>query len=295
MGSPGERFWLNGSFVDEEKACLPVLDRGLLMGDALYEVIRFYGYRPFLLEEHLARLFREARELDFSVRFDAGVLTEAVGGLVARSGSADGTVYVQWTRGATDRSLAPPDDIEPNVFAFRSPLVKVPARLRKEGAPVITLPDERWRGTSVKSTNLLPSVIARREATRSGAFEAILHRGRGRKARITEGTSSTVFIVSGGVVATPALRELLPGITRQAVIGVARKEGIVVEERTVTLDDLAGADEAFLTATTLEVLGVCSVNGVPVGAAAPGPITARLAGAFRRHRTRHLATVRPLR
>jgi len=291
-----ERFWLNGDFLPDDRASISLLDRGLLMGDALYEVVRFYRYRPFLLEKHLARLFGEAVELDLPVRYGPDQLTEVLRGLIERSPEPDGTVYFQWTRGSGIRSLTPGPDLIPNLFAIRYPLNRPPASLRKRGAPVITLPDERWQKTRLKTTNLLASVLARKKASGDGAFEAILYRGRGGpKARITEGTTSSIFIVSGGELATPRLRELLPGITREAVLEIAAGSGIPVDERTVTLGELREADEAFLTATTLEVLPISTVDGASLRRAVPGKITAALSLAFRRFRTAYLRNIKPFR
>ncbi|MBN1826446.1 MAG: aminotransferase class IV [Candidatus Eisenbacteria bacterium] len=294
-GAGGKRFWVNGRFVSESRATLPVLDRGLLFGDALYEVVRFYRKRVFLLDRHMDRLFREAEIIGLPVRFTAAEVARAVEGLAARSAEPGGLVLVEWTRGDGERRLAPSPGFRGNLFAVRLPLPRLPRRYRNEGAPVLTLPDERWQGTDLKSTNLLAAVLARSRAEREGCHEAILHRGRGPGARITEGTSSTVFLVRKGVVITPAVRGLLPGITREVVVGVVREEGLPLEERTVRLAELFEADEAFLTATSAEILPIGAVNGRPPARSAPGPVTRLLIPAFRRVRDRILRKTPPAR
>ncbi len=284
-----ERFWLNGRFVSESGARVSVLDRGVLYGDALYEVVRFYGRKIFLLDDHLDRLFDEAEAIALPKRFERKAITRAVCGLVARSEKPDGLVLLQWTRGEGPRRLAPPPGLRGTVFAIRFDLPTIPAALRRRGVNVITLPDERWLSTHIKSTNLLASVLARKKADEAGAYEAVLHRGRGPRARITEATSSSFFLVKRGRLVTPAVRGLLPGITRSVVLAVARKEGIPIEERTVRLGEIRNADEAFLTATSAEVLPIGRVNGAPLRHPAPGPVTKRLGRAFARFRGRVLA------
>jgi D-alanine transaminase len=198
-------------------------------------------------------------------------------------------ILLHWTRGAGPRRLAPPDGLEGSCFAIRLELPSIPSRFQTRGVDVVTLPDERWAHTHIKSTNLLPNVLARREAVAAGAYEAILHRGRGSRARVTEGTSSTVFLVLKGVLVTPAVRDLLPGITRSTVLFVAREAGIPVEERDVRLGELSRADEVFLTATSTEILPVRRVDGAPLRLDAPGPVTRRVVAEFRRFRRRILA------
>ncbi len=265
------------------------------MGDAIYEVVRFYRYRPFLLERHLDRLFAEADELELPEPFGKSELAAAVLGLIARSEHKDGTIYLQWTRGEGPRMLSPGVGLSPNIFAIRSPLTRPPAHFRREGATAITLPDERWQKTRLKTTNLLASVLARKRAAEKGVFEAILYRGRGGRARVTEGTATTVFLVSFGTLITPRVSGLLPGITREIVLEIAAGQGMTIEERNVSLGDLRAAHEAFFTATTLEILPIRSVDGQKLRHRAPGRITSTLTKAFQRYRNRYLRGVAPLR
>jgi D-alanine transaminase len=183
----------------------------------------------------------------------------------------------------------PPPGLRGNLFAVRLELPRVPGVFRSRGADVITTPDERWHGAHIKSTNLLASVLARTRAARAGAWEAVLYRGRGPNARVTEATGSSVFLFRSGALATPAVRGLLPGITRGALLQVAREAGIPVEERSVRLEELRRADEAFLTATSVEILPIARIDGERLRLRAPGPMTKRLAVAFARFRRKALA------
>lgn len=291
----GERFWLNGRFVSDRGAAISLLDRGLLYGDSLYEVIRFYSRRPFLADEHLDRLFREAAEIELPERFTREMIGRAIRGLVARSPAPDGLVLLHWTRGEGPRRLAPPPGLRGNVFAVRLDLPLVPGPLRRRGVDVIAVPDERWHGARIKSTNLLASVLARTRAARAGAWEAVLFRGRGARSRVTEATGSSVFVVRRGILATPAVRGLLPGITRSAILSAARRAGIRVEERTVLLSELRDADEAFLTATSMEILPIARVDAAALRCAVPGPTTRKLVRVFARFRDAALAEAPPVR
>ncbi len=289
------RYWLNGKYLPDSKARISLLDRGLLFGDSLYEVIRFYRHRLFLVDEHLNRLFREAETIELPRRFGEKKVAEAIEGLVARSDEANGLILLHWTRGEGPRQLAPPPGLRGNLFAARIPLPSIPRALYESGVSLITHPDARWHGVDLKSTNLLASVLARREAVRRGAYEAVLHRGRGEKARLTEGTSSSFFLVREGRVITPAARGLLPGITRSIVIRVAGEEGIPLEERKVYKGEITLSEEAFLTATSSEILPVREIDGKPLASPVPGPVTKRLMKAFARFRQKRLRRTPPAR
>ncbi|MFH1278275.1 MAG: aminotransferase class IV [Candidatus Eisenbacteria bacterium] len=290
-----ERFWINGRFVGDDGATISLLDRGVLFGDALYEVVRFYRRRLFLLDGHLDRLFEEAATIGLPAPCGREEIGRAIEGLAARGEEEDGLVLLHWTRGEGPRRLAPPPGLRGNLFAIRLPLPALPRRARREGVSVVTLPDRRWPGADIKSVNLLANVLARKVAEEQGAHEALLYRGKGDRARLTEGTSSSFFFVLGGVLVTPAVRGLLPGITRDAVLRVARESEIPFEERTVRLGELPSAWEVFLTATSAEILPVRSIDGRTPASATPGPLTIRLIEGFRRYRRRILRAVPPAR
>jgi D-alanine transaminase len=267
--------WLSGRLVAAAQASVPLLDRGLLFGDGVYEAYRLYRGRPFRLDAHLARLQRSAA----GIRLELPAIDwhRVFAELVAANGleDADATVYVQVTRGAAEsRGHAfPPASVPPTVFAIARPL-EAPARaLYEAGAAVVTRPDLRWGRVDIKSINLLGNVLANQEAAAAGAWEAVLIRD----GLITEGSRTNVFAVVGDIVQThPEGTSILGGITRAAVIEVARAEGIEVIEDPFPAMALSHLTELFLAGTTIEILPVTRVDGAPVGNGKPGQITARL-------------------
>ena len=273
--------YLSGRYGPLAEAALPLTDRGILFGDGIYEVYRVYRGRPFRMKEHLDRFARSAREirLDLPETDWAAVHAE----LVERNGlaGADATVYLQATRGApASRGHAfPPAGTPATLFALPRPFTPPPAELYAAGAAVVTRPDLRWGRCDIKSVNLLPNVLANQEAHEAGAWEAVFVRD----GVLTEGSHTNVFVVLDGVVTThPEGPRILGGITRTAVLELAREAGLPVLEGPVLRAALERAQEVFLTGTSAEVMPVTRVDGEPVGGGRPGPIAQRLRDAFRR-------------
>jgi D-alanine transaminase len=270
---------LNGKTMPLSEARISPLDRGFLFGDAVYEAMRIYSGKAFLLEEHLARLRRSLDCLRIpgvdieSVRRDVLAVIEA-------SGLKEATVYLQISRGvASSRSHAfPTEKVTPTIFLFAAPFNDPHCGKRVTGASAVTQPDLRWGRVDIKTVNLLGNVLAAQAAKEADALEAILVN---RENEVTEGTHTNVFGVVGGVLRTkPLSHAILPGISRDYVLEIARKLGISYEERALTLSELKGASEIFLTATTQEVMPITRLDGAPVGNGMPGPITCRLRDAF---------------
>ncbi len=274
-----EIVYLNGEFVTPEKAVIPFNDRGFLFGDAVYEVVRSYGGCLFALDRHLARLERSLREIEIrnvKVAEIGRVIEEAC----RRSGFAEVWVYVQVTRGAAPRKHDYDPDLLPTILVHVRDLAPLLDPSIREGVAVITAPDMRWRRCDIKTTNLLPNVLAKTKAREQGAFEAILVNQDG---MVTEATSAGVFCVEQGVVLThPLSPAILPSITREAVLEAAGEEGVPVREEPVSLDRLRGAEEVFLVSTTDDVCPVITLDGAPVGDGRPGPVTRRLLAAYLR-------------
>lgn len=272
---------LNGELMPVEHARVPVWDRGFLFGDAVYEVVRLYRGRCWLEAAHLARLRRSLEALEFpDVHFDR--LVDRLRETIAASGVKEGTAYVHVTRGVAPRLHAFPDPpVPPTELIVVQPYHDAAtARLRAEGVATISLPDRRWGRCDVKSTNLLANVLANEAAHRRGAFEAVLVDAQG---LVTEATHSSVLWVRGGQLGgTPDGTEILPGTTRGHVLSLAAQEGIPFEPGRIPLAELATADEVLLVGTTIEVLPVVRLNGVPIGTGCPGPVARRLQEAFRR-------------
>ena len=258
-----------------------MLDHGLLYGDGVFEGIRFYAAQPFLLPQHLARLRASARALVLDIpRTDAeltALCTEAVG----RSGLADGYIRLIVTRGPGALGVSPATCPSPSVILVAAPLALYPPEVVAHGARVVTASIRRAEPDAlppqVKSLNYLTSVMAAIEARARGAHEALLLDARG---RIAECSADNVFLVSGGVVRTPAASHgALRGITRDHVMALLRADGVPVEEAELVLVDAWTADEAFMTGTGAEVVAISSIDERPL--AAPGPLTRRAAELFR--------------
>lgn len=269
--------YLGGRFLPKSEAHVSPDDRGFLFADGAYEVVRFYGGRPFALAEHLERLARSLAALRIE-----GVEVEEIGEiarrLVRENGLAEATCYVQITRGAAPRRHAfPAPGTPPSVYASAAPLEVDPARW-EHGASVILVPDERWARCDIKSIALLPNILAHQRAREAGADEAVLVR----EGVVTEGSHTNVAAVFGGRLVThPEGPRILPGVTRRVVLGLCKMLGIPVEERPIPAEALPRADEVMILSTTSEVLPVVRVDGREVGGGVPGPVARRLLAAFR--------------
>lgn len=244
-------YW-NGSFVDPQAPHVPIDERGHQFGDGVYEVVRVYSGRPFLLEAHLQRLANSLAYLSIPNPHSQAEWTTIIHEAIRRSGEPEALVYWQVTRGMAPRA---------HQFPAVSPSVSLTVRAfdRKPGAAatsVLALPDERWSNAFVKTINLLPNAIAKQVATQSGATEALLVRA----GSITEGSSSNAWFVRDNVIYTaPADRWILNGIARQFTLQLARQAGLQVVEEALLWSGLADVDEVFLTGTTIEVLPIQEV------------------------------------
>lgn len=270
--------FLNGRFMPLDQAMVSVEDRGFQFGDGVYEVIRTYRGVPFRLEAHLGRLERSAKAIALALPYQSRDWQDFVLEGVRRGGYAESKVYIQLTRGAAPREHLFPVAARPTTVMTVREMRPLDAALRAAGVGVITVEDLRWGRCDVKSVNLLPNVMARQRAKEAGAFEAIFVR----RGEVTEGTASNVMLVRAGVLVTaPEGERILSGVTRALVLVLARNEGIPVEERTVSVDELRRADEVFLTGTTVEILPVVRVDGALVGTGKPGALTGLLSARFR--------------
>lgn len=266
--------YVDGEFLPLEQARVPVTDRGLLFGDAVYEVVPVYAGRPYLLDAHLARLTRSLAGIRLSNPHPPEEWTVLLGGLIERNGGGDLMLYLQVTRGAyprRDHHL--PDEPRPTVIAFCQPLPVPDPETFARGVAAITRPDPRWARCDIKSTALLANVLAADEAHAAGANEAILIRD----GRVVEGASSNVFMVRDGTLATPPLAPaLLAGITRDTILRLARAHDIPCTEAGITATELTAADEIWLTSSTREVYPVTRLDDAPVGGGRPGPLWTRM-------------------
>jgi D-alanine transaminase len=273
---------VNGEIMPLARATVPVLDRGFLFGDAVYEVLRVYAGRIWLEDEHFARLQHSLGEIRI-MGIELARLRGRMQETLAASRFQEATVYIQITRGPAPRSHAfPPSGTRPLELIFVQPYTDPYVEARRNGCAVVTAPDLRWGRCDIKSTNLLANVLAIQTAKEAGCPEALLVKPDG---TLTEGTHSSLFGVVSGVLRTaPKTNAVLPGVTRDLVLRLARDTGISVEERYLSRKELAQTSELFLTGTTAEVLPIVTVDGQSVGDGRPGPVTRRLQEAYGRER-----------
>jgi len=274
--------YLNGEFMPLADARIPVLDRGFIFGDGVYEVIPVYGRMLFRLEEHLARLAYSLRSIRLANPHDARTWATLLGTVVDRNPWDDQSVYLQVTRGVAPRSHEFPQT-PPTVFIMANPLKTPPPESRERGVAVVTREDYRWRRCDIKSVSLLANVLLRQEAEDAGAAETVLLRD----GNVTEASASNVYVVKNGVIASPPKDNLiLPGITYDLVLELARGAGLPVEVRPVAAAELLAADEVWLSSSTREVQPVTRVDGKLVGTGRPGPGFARMYQLFQDYKAR---------
>lgn len=265
--------WVNGSFVAEADAVVSIFDRGFLFADGVYEVIAVVDGRFVDDGPHLDRLERSLAAIALACPLSRASLHDTLRSLVERNALTEGLVYLQVTRGAAERDFAFPADPQPSLVAYARPLALVDHPRAGVGASAILVPDQRWARRDIKSIALLPQVLAKQAAKAAGAFEAIMIED----GHISEGGSSTLFMVHGGALHThPLTHDVLPGITRERTIALAAAHGIAVHERRIPVDELRAADEIFITAATAFVMPIVTLDGATIGAGRPGPITTRL-------------------
>ncbi len=273
--------YLNGHYIPARDASISPLDRGFLFGDGIYEVVRVANGKLIEAARHWARLGRSLREARIERPLTLG--DDDVSAIALRLLEENGLmkahaiIYLQVTRGAFSPRTHhfPPAGTPPTVFANAAPFTPFDSA-RVAGVPVILAPDERWARCDIKTVNLLPNTMAKQRAVEVGAWETVFVRD----GIVTEGTSSNCFAVIGGEVRThPASHAILGGITRDVTIDVARTLGLTVAERAFTVAELEGADEAFLSSTTNDVMPIVRVDAGRVGSGEPGPVTKRISAA----------------
>ncbi len=266
--------YLNGDFVPLDQAMIPVMDRGFLFGDGIYEVTAVLGGRLIDNISHLARLERSLKEIGIPNPHTDTEWTRLQIELVRRNGLSDGLVYIEVTRGVFERDFLCPTDLRQTVVMFTQPKELRDPPAAKTGVAVITVPDLRWKRRDIKSVSLLAQVLAKQAAREAGVVEAWMVED----GYVTEGASSTAFIVAKGrrIVTRPLSTAVLPGITRAAVLKLAGRHGLVLDERLFTVAEAHEAAEAFLTSASSLVTPVVTIDRRPVGDGKPGPLALEL-------------------
>lgn len=282
--------FLNGRFVRSERAKVSVFDRGLLYGDGLFETMRAYQGVPFALEDHLHRLRRSAEVLGLLVPgYD---WANGIARLLLRNRllASDAWVRMTITRGAAPPSVQPPaDPTKPTAIIMARAVDDRLRRLQRRGVAVKLLPYSRHGFIPEhKSLNYLPTVLGKTLAAWHGAAEGIFVRQDG---VVTEGTTSSLFLVSDGILRTPPVAGILPGVTRRLVLQLAGRAGIPTAEEEIRPEDLGTADEAFLTSSVAEVVPAVRAEQDLVGSGRPGPLTRRVQRLYRAEVRRYVKRV----
>ena len=275
--------YLNGKFLPLEEAYIPVLDRGFIFGDGVYEVIPVYSKRAFRLAEHLNRLQSSLDGIRLPNPHSETEWAKLISELIERNPGDDQYLYLHITRGVAKRDHAfPQPPVQPTVFMMSSPLLHPATELLASGVSAVTAADNRWLRCDIKAISLLPNVLLRQMAVDAGCAETILIRD---DSFMTEGAASNIFLAKNGTLLAPPKDNLmLPGITYDVVLELAAANHIPVEVRKIGKDELLSADELLLTSSTREVMPITTLDGKAVGSGKPGPIFGRLYSLYQNYK-----------
>ncbi|WP_320007712.1 D-amino-acid transaminase [Maridesulfovibrio sp.] len=263
--------YVNGAYVPEEEAKVSVFDRGFLFADAIYEVTAVVDGKICEWDGHIARLERSLGEIGMGMPMSEAELLEVHRELVKRNGLEEGAIYLQVTRGATDRDFIMPKGLEQTVVLFTQ-AKKLTGE--KSGLRVISVPDIRWGRRDIKTVQLLAASMVKTEAKKQGKDDAWMVED----GFVTEGSSNNTYIVTkeGKIITRNLSNSILPGITRKSVLRLADELDMEIEERPFTVEEAKEAVEAFMTAATSFVTPVIEIDGVELGDGTPGPVSKRL-------------------
>ncbi|MNX53400.1 D-alanine aminotransferase [compost metagenome] len=278
-GVPGEsQVYLNGEFLRVDEAKVSVLDRGFIFGDGIYEVVPVYQGKAFRMAEHLNRLDRSLAALRITPPMDRAGWVDLIEQLLARTTLDTCIVYLQVTRGVAKRDHQfPATPVTPTVFGMISAWSPPPAAQRTQGLTAISIPDERWLHCEIKSVSLLGNVLAKQQAVDANADEVVQFRD----GYLTEGSSTNIWVVSGGKLLAPPKNNLILEGIRYGLMGeLAEAAGIPFESRRITQQEVESADELMLSSATKEVLAIVSLDGKPVGSGKPGPVFEQLRAGY---------------
>lgn len=271
--------YLNDRFVPQEAATISVFDHGFLYGDGVYETVRSYGPTIFLLQEHVARLYRSADLIGLRIPIEpaewAAVLHEAMVRNGVGTKDQDAHIRITVSRGTGDIGLDPALCPKPTIVVMTKPLTRPAPTVYEQGVTLITAQTRRNPAEAlnpqIKSLNFLNNILAKREAIAAKVFDAVMLNTSG---EVAECTISNIFFVVNGRLCTPAVScGILDGLTRHHVLGLAREAGLPTEEGRFSISTLRSASECFVTNTSSEVLPVRMLDGAPIGNGRPGPIT----------------------
>lgn len=272
-----DKILFNNEIIERDQM-VDIEDRGYQFGDGIYEVIGVYDKVPFLMEEHMKRLKRSAKEISLNLPYEVEALEKKLMELIQANRLHEGIIYFQVSRGAAPRwHEFPGEDISPITIAYTREEDST-REIEDNGAKAILADDIRWLRCDIKTLNLLPNVLAKQEAVENDAIEAILHRD----GIVTEACSSNVFIVKNGTLYThPATNRILNGITRMKIIEICKDNHLPISEEVFTVNELLNADEVFVSATKSDIIPILQVDDQSIGDGRPGEITKRVQEEFR--------------
>jgi branched-chain amino acid aminotransferase len=278
----GMMIWLDGRLVPREEATVSVFDHGLLYGDGVFEGIRVYARRVFRLDGHLDRLYDSAKAIALDIPMDRAALVDAIAATIKANQKENGYIRLVVTRGVGDLGVDPTKCPKATVFVIVTDIQVYPAELYARGVKVITSATRQVSHEAfdarVKSLNYLKNVLAKIDANRAGAQEAIMLNAEG---FVGECSADNLFVVKHGMLLTPSPQDgALEGITRGALLELAGEARIPAREKRLTRYDVYTADECFLSGTGAEVMPIAEVDGRMIGTATPGPVTKQLSDAF---------------
>lgn len=277
--------YLNGKFMPIEEACVPILDRGFIFGDGIYEVIPVYSRNPFRLAEHLNRLQHSLDGIRLKNPFSDTDWKNLLEQVIAKNEGEDQYLYLHITRGVAKRDHAFPANVPPTVFIMSNPLLPPPAELLVSGASAITATDNRWIRCDVKAISLLPNVLLRQLAVDVHAIETILIRD----GFLTEGAASNIFVVKDKMLLAPPKSHLmLPGITYDVVLELAATNKIAHEVREISETEIRTADEILLTSSTKEIMPITFLDNNSVGSGKPGAMFTQLHTLYQQYKATHM-------
>ncbi len=275
---------MNGKLVDDKKANISVFDHGLLYGDGVFEGIRAYNALVFRLKEHIDRLYKSADAIELVIPMTKMEMIEAVIKTLKANRLKDGYIRLVITRGVGDLGLDPRNCSKPTIFIIAGKIALYPKEFYQKGLEIVTATTKRnfpqALDPRIKSLNYLNNILAKLDAIKSGTVEAIMLTY---DDYVAECTGDNIFIVKDGELLTPPVDiGALEGITRDACISLARRNGIPFNEKMLKMEDVYGADEVFLTGTAAEIISVVKIDKRPIGNGKPGPLALRLMDEFKK-------------
>jgi D-alanine transaminase len=266
--------FLNGEYVPPEEAKISIFDRAVTFGDAIYDVAGVLDGKLIDFEHHMQRYSNSLQKLSIESPLSQDEILHAFRKLVELNQLDEGLVYMQVTRGTAERDFVWPDDIKPTVFMFTQAKTAGESKAAQTGITLVSTPDIRWARRDIKSVNMLGQVLAKKAAHDAGAYEALMIDDEG---YITECGSSSFFIVRDKLILTrPLDNDILPGVTRRAVIALCNSQGFRLVETRFTLDEALTADEVFISAASSYVLPVVKIDDQEINTGTPGELTLRL-------------------